>query len=83
MNTVACVIKYYRKKRGLSKRQLALKAGLSAAEITRIESGLRTNPSVPILYTLAETLNIRSVELLAAAGWKKFDYIPRKFFRSR
>lgn len=72
--TLASMIKYYREKRGLSMRQLAEQAGISAPEIARIESGSRANPSIPILYNLAESLEIRSDELLEVAGWKKFRY---------
>ncbi len=51
-------LKTLRTKRKLSQRALSVKSGISNAEISRIESGLRKNPSVEILRALALVLEV-------------------------
>lgn len=52
-----------RRKAGLSQRELAAKAGLSVAYVSRIESGDRS-PSMTALIALAEVLGTTALILL-------------------
>ena len=58
-------LKYYRMKNGFSKKELAKKTGVSPMSITRYETGER-NPSMEIIKSLADALNIRVSDFLAA-----------------
>lgn len=73
MNSLGEMIKDRRLSKGWSKRALAEKAGISHSEVHRIESGERTNPSVPVLNALAEALGIPKDDLLLVAGYKSDD----------
>lgn len=70
MNSLGEMIKDRRLSKGWSKRALAEKAGISHSEVHRIETGERTNPSVPVLNALAEALGIPKDDLLLVAGYK-------------
>jgi transcriptional regulator with XRE-family HTH domain len=59
--------------KGLSKRQLAEKAGISHSEVHRIENGERQNPSVPMLIALANALGIPQDDILVLSGYKTDD----------
>ena len=58
-----------RSERGYSQRDLAEKSGVSPAEISRVESGRRQNPSPAVLRALADTLVISYPYLLQLAGY--------------
>ena len=58
-----------RNERGFSLRDLAEKCGISAAEISRIESGKRQKPSPAILRSIAKALVISYPFLLQLAGY--------------
>jgi len=73
MNRIGSFIKDRRLAKEWSKRALAEKAGISHSEVHRIENGERTNPSVPVLYALAEALGIPKDEMLRQAGYKTDD----------
>ncbi|KLU63878.1 HTH-type transcriptional repressor RghR [Desulfosporosinus acididurans] len=73
MDSLGETIKDRRLGKGWSKRALAEKAGISHSEVHRIETGERTNPSVPVLNALAEALGIPKDDLLLAAGYKSDD----------
>jgi transcriptional regulator with XRE-family HTH domain len=70
MNTIGDFIKERRLARDWSKRTLAEKAGISHSEVHRIENGERLNPSVPVLYALADALGIPRDDILLQAGYK-------------
>lgn len=53
---------------GLSARELARRAGVSAAQVSRIESGQVTRPSREILVALARALNRNPLPLIVLAG---------------
>jgi transcriptional regulator with XRE-family HTH domain len=53
---------------GLSIRELARRAGVSAAQVSRIESGQVAKPSHDILVALARALNRNPLPLLILAG---------------
>ena len=61
-------LKMMRKKRDMSQRELALKANVSNAEISRIEAGQRKTPSTTVLKSLAQALDVPEVDMLKAAG---------------
>jgi transcriptional regulator with XRE-family HTH domain len=73
MNNIGDFIKERRLAKEWSKRALAEKAGISHSEVHRIENGERLNPSVPVLYALAEALGIPKEEVLRQAGYKADD----------
>lgn len=73
MSKVGEFIRERRLAKGLSKRQLAEKAGISHSEVHRIENGERQNPSVPMLVALADALGISQDDILVMAGYKKDD----------
>ena len=73
MSKVGEFIRERRLAKGLSKRQLAEKAGISHSEVHRIENGERQNPSVPMLVALADALGIPQDDILVLAGYKKDD----------
>ena len=58
------VIKRLRQAKGLSQRALAARVGVSAAYITMLERGKKTNPSLPTLRKLAKALGVPVTELL-------------------
>ena len=55
-------LKSARQKRNLTLQQVALRAGVSAGLISKIEN-LRTTPSLPVLLKIMQTLNIDLSEL--------------------
>ena len=73
MSKVGDFIRERRLAKGLSKRQLAEKAGISHSEVHRIENGERQNPSVPMLIALANALGIPQDDILVLAGYKIDD----------
>lgn len=73
MSKVGDFIRDRRLAKGLSKRQLAEKAGISHSEVHRIENGERQNPSVPMLIALADALGIPQDDILVLAGYKNDD----------
>ena len=70
MSNVGDFIKERRLAKGMSKRALAEKAGISHSEVHRIENGERQNPSVPMLIALADALGIPQDDILMLAGYK-------------
>lgn len=83
MSKVGDYIKERRLAKEWSKRTLAEKAGISHSEVHRIENGERNNPSVAMLYALADALGIPKEEILRQAGYKTDDqdipYIEKVF----
>jgi len=61
-------IRTKRLEKDLSQRDLATAAGLSNAEISRIESGKRKSPSPAILKVIAKALNVTLDEIYEQAG---------------
>lgn len=62
-------IKALRKSKDLSQRELAELANISNAEISRIESNERKNPSLKVLKAIAPHLNTTFQELLNKVGY--------------
>lgn len=62
-------IKKLRSDNGLSQRDLSAASGISNAEISRIETGERKNPSYLVLKAISPHLNIPYEKLLQKAGY--------------
>lgn len=60
-----------REERELSINQLALYSGVSNAQISRIEKGLRKAPKPETIEKLAEALKVNYEEMMEAAGYIK------------
>jgi len=73
MSSIGEFIKERRLSKGWSKRALAEKAGVSHSEVHRVENGERMNPSVPVLYSIADALGVPKEEILRHAGYKSDD----------
>lgn len=58
------MIKTLRRAKGLSQGALAARVGVTAAYITMLERGTKTNPSLPTLRKLAKALSVPVTELL-------------------
>lgn len=62
---------YVRRRRevaGLSQRQLAVQAGVSFSNISRLESGFHAAPSLELLKNIGDVLDVDLAELLAYRG---------------
>lgn len=64
-------IKYLRKEKDLSQGALSRLSGVSVAEICRIESGERKNPSINLLNKLLEGLDVSNEVYLEVTGFNK------------
>lgn len=58
------VLRQLRQAKGLSQGALAKKVGVSAAYVTMLERGKKTNPSLATLKKLAKHLGVPVTELL-------------------
>lgn len=80
MKELKDLIKFYREKLDLSQRELGEKCGVSNAEISRIESGERRNPSPETLKLISAHIGIPYQELMYFAGYLDFndikEYLP-------
>lgn len=73
MGLLGDFIKERRLSKEWSKRKLAIKANISHSEVHRIENSERENPSIRVLNSLGEALNIPKDDLLGIAGYKSDD----------
>lgn len=53
-----------RTRKGLTQERLARRAGVTKFYISQLETGLRQNPSLPVLRRLAKALGVPVTELL-------------------
>jgi XRE family transcriptional regulator of biofilm formation len=58
------VLKALREKKGLSQAEVAKRSGVTRFYVSQLESGLRKNPSLPVLKRLARALGVPVTELL-------------------
>jgi transcriptional regulator with XRE-family HTH domain len=58
------VIQALRESRGMTQRALAKKAQVTPGYIAQLETGLKKNPSLPVLRRLAKALGVRPGALL-------------------
>jgi transcriptional regulator with XRE-family HTH domain len=63
-----------------SQRELADKSGISNTEISRIESGKRTNPTPATLRSLADALQVEYRDLMKLAGYIEEVHEEDKFY---
>lgn len=54
-----------RKKRGLSLSQLAIKAGLAKSQLSQIEAGKQTNPTINTILILSVALEVSPADILS------------------
>ena len=64
-------IKQLRNEKGLSQHALSKISNVSVAEICRIESGERNNPSVGLLNKLMMGLDVSTETYIEVTGFKK------------
>ena len=69
------LINEQREKIGISQRELARRANMDCAEVSRIESGKRIKPNILYLKGIAETLNLSLMKLMSLAGYSDADII--------
>ncbi len=58
------MLKALRKRQGMSQAALADRVKVSDAYIAMLETGIRKNPSLPVLRRLAKALKVKVAELL-------------------
>ena len=58
------VIQVLRESKNMSQRALAKKANVTQSYVAQLESGLKKNPSLPVLRRLAKALGVPVAELL-------------------
>ena len=71
--TIGEFIKENRTKLNMSRNALATKAGISHTEIMRIETNQRKLPSLKVLCSIADALNVPQEEMLKYAGYSPSD----------
>ena len=57
-------IRYYRQVKGINQTDFAIKVSISSQYLSKIENGKRI-PSLPVLLSIAEALEVEVAELLA------------------
>lgn len=67
--TFGDTLKKLRESRSMSVNQLALYSGISAAQISRIETNKRSNPKPETIKKIASALRYSYEDLLAKAGY--------------
>ncbi|MGH8903160.1 MAG: helix-turn-helix domain-containing protein [Egibacteraceae bacterium] len=67
-NSLGDYVRQAREQAGLSVRQLAAEAGVAASNISRIENGETTLPTLELLKRIADVLDIDLAELLEYRG---------------
>ena len=71
--TLGEFIKNRRSELRMSRNMLAQKAGISHTEVHRIEVGDRKQPSLKVLCSLADALNVPQEDFLKVAGYAPSD----------
>lgn len=64
----AYLLRYYRRLRGLSLKELEERTGVTASYINRLERGYKKSPSLGLVEKLAEALNVPVYILLGGSG---------------
>lgn len=64
LENIGLNIRKYRKQKKLKQIELAIEVGIDRSYLSEIENG-RTNPSVSVLYAIADALKIDIAELFA------------------
>ena len=76
---LAEIIKAAREEKGLSLRDLGYKIGISHAELSRFESGLKPNISYIVFIKMCRELNLNLYSLLYEVGL--YDYKKQKNYQ--
>jgi len=84
----AKTMEQYRIKKGISLNKLAADCGVSPAYLSRIKTGKRNAPSVPIAMTIARELDIPAEKILKMLGMNEevkelFDLLSDNEFTVR
>jgi len=79
MQTLSKTLIKLREQNDLTQRELANLSNCSNAEISRIESGVRSNPSPLILKQLSIHLKVLYINLLKLAGYLSEDDLEEYF----
>jgi transcriptional regulator with XRE-family HTH domain len=77
-NKFGSYLQQIRKAKGLGVNQLAQYSGVSAPQISRIESGKRTSPKPDTIAKLANALKVPYEELMKVAGYLEQDSVDKK-----
>ncbi len=64
MTRLKMKLRAWRRERGLTQEELAKKAKVTKFYVSQLETGLRGNPSLPVLQRLAKALGVSMGELL-------------------
>jgi XRE family transcriptional regulator of biofilm formation len=62
---LSVIVARLRMHKGLTQRDLAKKAQVTAAYVAMIETGVRKSPSLPVLTRLAKALGVPVADLLS------------------
>ena len=65
LENIGLNIRKYRKQMKLSQVDLAVEVGIDRSYLSEIENG-RVNPTINILYAIADSLNVSIVDLFSA-----------------
>ena len=78
--TLGKYIERVRLEKKITKRDLALICGISSAELTRIESGKREEPSPTLLKKIAKSLGVNYIIMFTKIGY--IDSLDTKYLGS-
>lgn len=77
------MLKRIRLLKQMSQRELSTLSGVSNAELSRIETGERANPSPILLQRIADALEINYLDLYLEYGYiKENDYLVMKLYNT-
>lgn len=74
-NAVKDLIENGRRMKKISQRELSRKIGISHASVNDLEKGRIQKPSMEILISISEELDISISELLKVAGYEKLLFL--------
>jgi len=75
-STLGRTIRWLRKRRGLSQKEVAARAAVSQGYLSQLENEEVKNPSVHVLARIARALDVSPAELLQAAGMSLREDVP-------
>lgn len=73
MRPLGLAVQAQRKEKGMTRRQLASRAGLSPGLITALERGFLKDLSITALFNLAFGLGVSVEHIVEKSGWSHFD----------
>lgn len=72
----------YRKRAGLTKKQLAEEAGISVAMLSKYENDQVENPNIDVLYNLAFSLDVSINKLIIGVEDPKARETPKSLIKN-